>query len=321
MRCTESSFEGSYNDMIAKIEANSEYGLLPSREKKYMTATEMGELLGLKKTDRYWLLHKHCFEWEDVLGMYRINIASFEKWYANQVKYKKITGEEPGKELKEWSYSPKEIADLLESTDWIVYELIKNKKLETVTIDHWLRVTKESFEKWYNSQSRYRTKEDRERDAAIENASIGMPEMARLLGVKRNTIYGILKHKDYKDIFEIVIVADRKRITKKSFEKFLESQDKYKLDKVLKYEEISMEENIALANYRREKLQRKQPRTVNGNLKYLTHQEAALLADVSRASIYHWIEKEYFPVVHVMNTSRIPRKEFETFLEKRKKEM
>ena len=46
-------------------------------------------------------------------GKIRINIASFEKWYANQIKHHKVTGEEPGKELQSWSYSVKEVADLL----------------------------------------------------------------------------------------------------------------------------------------------------------------------------------------------------------------
>ena len=66
-------------DVLAQIEANSDYGRLCCREKKYMTAAEMGELLGLKKTDRYWLLHQHHFEWEEVLGLFRIHIPSFEK--------------------------------------------------------------------------------------------------------------------------------------------------------------------------------------------------------------------------------------------------
>ena len=40
-------------------------------------------------------------------------IASFEKWYANQVKYHKVNGEEPGKNLKKWSYSISEVAKML----------------------------------------------------------------------------------------------------------------------------------------------------------------------------------------------------------------
>ena len=52
-----------------------------------MTVPEMGKLLGLKKTDQYWLVHKNVFESKEIAGKIRINIASFEKWYANQIKY------------------------------------------------------------------------------------------------------------------------------------------------------------------------------------------------------------------------------------------
>ena len=83
-------------------------------EKRCYTVQELQEILGvsrptvynlLKKTDRYWLVHKNVFESKEIAGKIRINIASFEKWYANQIKYHKVTGEEPGKELKSWSYS------------------------------------------------------------------------------------------------------------------------------------------------------------------------------------------------------------------------
>ena len=53
MRLDENTFEEDYKDVLAQIEANSDYGRLRSREKKYMTAAEMGELLGLGKTNRY----------------------------------------------------------------------------------------------------------------------------------------------------------------------------------------------------------------------------------------------------------------------------
>ena len=63
-----------------------------------MSVPEMRKLLGLKKTDSYWLVHKNFFKTEVIGGMMRIDLVSFEKWYANQVKYKKVDGEEPGKE-------------------------------------------------------------------------------------------------------------------------------------------------------------------------------------------------------------------------------
>ena len=98
-----------------------------------MTVPEMGKLLGLKKTDRYWLVHKNIFESKEIAGKIRINIASFEKWYANQIKYHKVTGEKPGKELKSWSYSVKEVADLLEVDDYLVYDLLKKNQMEALS--------------------------------------------------------------------------------------------------------------------------------------------------------------------------------------------
>lgn len=73
--------------------------------KKTMSVLEMRELLGLKKTEGYWLVHKNFFRTELINGIMRVDLDSFEKWYANQVKYKKVNGEEPGKELRKRSYS------------------------------------------------------------------------------------------------------------------------------------------------------------------------------------------------------------------------
>ena len=184
----------------------------------------------------------------------RVNIESFEKWYANQIKYHKVNGEEPGKELKEWSYSVPELAEMLELTDGVVYDLIKRNNIEVVIVDYWKRVPKAAFQKWYDGQSRYRTKDDKKRDAEMEAATLTMPEMARQLGITRNQVYGILNSQKYQHFFEFVTIADRKRITKESFQKFLDGQDEYHLDPANDYEELAMEENVALANYRRKKL-------------------------------------------------------------------
>ena len=59
------------------------------------------------------------------------------------------------------------------------------------------RVTKESFERWYASQTDYRTVEDQELDADIMASTYGLPEMARMLGVHRQTIYYIVANEDF----------------------------------------------------------------------------------------------------------------------------
>ena len=309
MQTRKDAMKDEFKEMKAAIEAESAYKLKEPIEKKTMSAVELGQLLGLKKTERYWLLHKHYFEWEEINGAFRVNIASFEKWYANQIKYKKVNGEEPGKELKAWSYSPEEISELLGINRPGVYELIKKYQIKTVIVDYWKRVPKDDFYRWYHSQSRYRTIEDRKKDEAIEAATITMPEMARLLGLTRKQVYDILRKPEFKDVFDIVIVADRKRITKESFNHFLEIQDKYRLDVGNKRKEVTQEENAAVADYRRRNLKKNSPNI--GNSEILTIQEAAIVANVGKSGIHYWIDKEYFPVIRVMNVTRIPRKEFE----------
>lgn len=63
----------------------------PATAKTTMSVREMQHLLGLGKTDSYWLLHKNFFEVILINDKMRIVISSFEKWYANQVKYHMIT--------------------------------------------------------------------------------------------------------------------------------------------------------------------------------------------------------------------------------------
>ena len=300
-------------EIISKISEDSPYKRRPTQKRTWMTVPEKGKLLGLKKTDRYWLVHKNVFESKEIAGKIRINIASFEKWYANQIKYHKVTGEEPGKELKSWSYSVKEVADLLGVDDYLVYELLKKNQMEAVIVDYWKRIPKESFQNWYKSQSRYRTKEDREKDALLEDATITMPEMAQLLGTTRSAVYTILDNPKYSHFFEFIVIAEKKRITKESFQKFLEGQDRYKLDPSNDYEELAQEQNIALANFRRKKLSQTGIRGSNGNIKYLTFDEASYLAKVSRSMINKWADKgkftkhlpDHLKHTHILNDHRI----------------
>ena len=159
-------------EIISKISEDSPYKRRLTQKRTWMTVPEMGKLLGLKKTDRYWLVHKNVFESKEIAGKMRINIASFEKWY--------------------------------------------------------------------DSQSRYRTKEDREKDAIVEEATITMPEMARLLGLTRSQVYQILRNPKYSHFFETIVIAEKKRITKENFQKCLEGQNQFHLDPANDYEELAL---------------------------------------------------------------------------------
>ena len=201
----------------------------PATTKTTMSVREMRQLLGLGKTDSYWLLHKNLFEVILINDKMRIVISSFEKWYANQVKYHKVNGPPPGEELCKRSYSILEVAEILKVDSDTVYTLIRQGKLKAETVDFWMRIPKEEFERWYRSQSRHRTTADRERDREIEAQTISIPEMAKLLGAPREKVYWILDCKKYRDCFVIERVADRRRITKTSFEIWLNSQSTYRL--------------------------------------------------------------------------------------------
>ena len=105
----------------------------------------------------------------------RIVISSFEKWYANQVKYHKVNRPPPGEELCKRSYSILEVAEILKVDSDTVYILIRQVKLKAETVVFWLRSPKEYFERSYQAQRRHRTAADRVRDREIGAQTISIP--------------------------------------------------------------------------------------------------------------------------------------------------
>ena len=289
-------------------------GSTEKQEPALMSVTELGKILGLKKTERYWLLHKGYFESRVYLGQLWIIRDSFEKWYAGQVKYHKVNGEEPGEELKKRSYSVRDIAQMLDLHEATVYELLKREHLDTIEVDKWLRVPKEAFDTWYQSQKRYRTREDREKDVEAEKNCITMPEMAGLLGITRQQVYAILKDINYRHYFDVIEIAGRRRITWDSFNAFLDGQEKYYLQ--------SGSDTGKLATYRgRKRMAEEESLTKNiGNEEYLTIDEACVMAGTSKTTLSKkWLRKGCFHVVKTRGIVRILRREFEAWLEEQKK--
>lgn len=199
-----------------------------TRKRTSMSVPEMGRMLGLCKTDAYWLIKKKYFRTIVVGGKMRVMIDSFEKWYANQFWYHKTDGTPPGEELKKTTYSVDDLSRLLGLQEGTVYELISKGHFEVVEALGKRRITRDSFEKWYGSQSIYRTIEDQNRDAEIISATYSLPEIARMLGVPRQTVYYIADSGK----FDLVKIGRQKRATKESFEKWYQSQSRLKLKPV-----------------------------------------------------------------------------------------
>ena len=101
-----------------------------------------------------------------------------------------------------------------------------------------------------------------------------MPEMARLLMITRDQVYNILNQKRNKGLFEFVYIADQRRITKESFERWHAGQEKYcKLCDRPESEIAAME---------RKQQEMEKPRLqVDETKEVFTLQEAAVLLDVT----------------------------------------
>ena len=284
--------------------------------KRTISVREMGQLLGLRKVESYWLVHKGYFDTVLVGDKMRVVIDSFEAWYASQVKYRKINGEPPGSKLRQESYSAKDIAEMLEISEDTAYYIINRCQLPTVLVNCWKRVPKQDFDSWYASQSRYRTREDREKDLEVEQHSMTMPEMARLLDIPRGLVYEILKSSRGKKTLQVVEVAGKKRILNRSFQIWYAGQTKY-----LKPEDRKNHPEAANVHYadcltaKKRKQKRVPPARASSNPDYLSVDEAALMAGADRNRVFRWIRGNRFPVVRSgKKLVRIPRREFERFL-------
>ena len=195
------------------------------RKPTSMTVRNMGRLLGLGKTESHYLIKKNYFDTIQVAGKTRVMVASFEHWYANQNRYRKIDGTPPGSELREYSYSIAELAELLGLKESTVYGLIAKgyfDKVETLGKCH---ITKESFNRWYDSQDTYLTVDDREKYRDVLDSTYSLPEVRQMLGIHRNQVYYFVDHGK----FDVVMFRNTKRITKESFHRWLNSQTKHKI--------------------------------------------------------------------------------------------
>ena len=271
--------------------------------KTTMSVREMQHLLGLGKTESYWLIHKNFFEVILINDKRRIVISSFEKWYTNQVKYHKVNGSPPGEELCKRSYSVPDAAEILKVKPETIYTLIRQGKLKAETVDFWMRIPKEEFERWYRSQSRHRTTADRERDREIEAQTISIPEMAKLLGAPREKVYWILDCKKYRDCFVIERVADRRRITKTSFEIWLNSQSTYRLQEPV------------IEAHEEPPLELKSPKSG----KYYSFQEIQDFYGISRPTLDSWVLKEGIPTMKLGRVKRIQKEAFDEVLKSKRK--
>ena len=263
-----------------------------SQKKETMSVREMREILGIKKTDSYWLIKRQYFKTVIVDGKIRVDIKSFEDWYANQVHHRKVNGEEPGQKLMENSYSVRDISAMLGISEDSVLEMISRDKLPVIDIQHHWRVNKELFHQWYRNQDHYRTAEDRERDHPLEAASMTLPEMGIMLCVDRNGAYKIVKDNPQ---LEVIIIAGKKRVTIRSFEDWYASQEKYHkfVDLGPEERERFLQQHIddAVGKKIRKKYIRQPDKTRLDEKSWFSPEEVADIMAINRKAVQRLIQK------------------------------
>lgn len=258
--------------------------------KRSMSVPEMRKLLGIKKTESYWLVHKNYFKTELINGTMRVDIASFEKWYANQTKHKKVTGEKPGAQLCAVSYSFRDVANMLGEYDGTIYDLWNRKGLPTVTVNYRKRIPREIFDSWYENQNEYHKVDGPATIEEIEEKFILFREAAAMLKMTNEDLLTLIRKEKYKDLLEMRMFDNKRWISRRGFQDFLNLHDQYK---------IRQAKNES-GNVIRKFLSQKQ---------YISKEEAARIAGVSKSTVAKWALKGMFPcraAGYVMRIERIP---------------
>ena len=124
-------------------------------DKKSISVREMREMLGIGKTDSYWLLKKKCFETITVFGKTRILVDSFEQWYASQFWYRKVDGAPPGTRYDAETLSIADAAKLLGITKASVYDILKQYEISYCQIGRNRRINRQSLMDWCQQTKRY----------------------------------------------------------------------------------------------------------------------------------------------------------------------
>ena len=127
-----------------------------------ISAKEVAAILGITSSGVLAdLLKRRQFSVEWVNGHPRIDRASFEEWYDNQLLYHKVDGPEPGRNCA-GTVSASEVAAMLGVHRNTVYDLLKKGAFEARKLNGHTRVVKDSFEQWYQGQTHYQKVEERE---------------------------------------------------------------------------------------------------------------------------------------------------------------
>ena len=128
--------------------------VLTYQDKKTMSVPDVMRILGLGKTATYRLINQCRFKTYLVMGKMRVDVDSFEDWYSGQFHYEKVNGERPGKKYGK-TLSPLTVAKVLGIPRSTANDLMNDGIVDFIWVDGKRRIKRESFDKWYGSQTKY----------------------------------------------------------------------------------------------------------------------------------------------------------------------
>lgn len=194
-----------------------------SKARQTMSVSTMRELLGIGKTDSYWLIKKGHFETTIVNRALRVYIDSFEAWYDSQVRYCKVNGPAP-------LAASGDVMTLMEMCEELgivrstaYYVVMERKMIRSWISNGMICIDRQDYERWYRQQFRFK-KVIGEPPGQDYPPSMSAREMSELLGIPlHNTGYELTQ----RGLFKTFTVDRQLRVDLVSFEQWYKSQDKY----------------------------------------------------------------------------------------------
>ena len=192
--------------------------------KATMSVRTMRDLLGLGKTESYWLIKKGYFETTVFDKKLRVCVDSFEEWYDNQSRYRKVNGPAPVS-ARDSTMTVAEMSKELGISCSTARSLVRDRKLIKYRIANGLMIIdRADYERWYRSQFSYH-KTLGEPPGQAYPASMSAHEMCDLLGIPlNNTGYALIR----RHLFDSFMVDGQHRIDTASFERWYRKQSHYK---------------------------------------------------------------------------------------------
>lgn len=178
--------------------------------------------------------------------------------------------------------------------DCDLYDIWKNEKLEYITVDFVRRIPVDIFEKWYADQDVYRKVTHIPTAEELENDYICLQDAADLLRISREKLAKIARSEEIGRLLDSTICNNKRWITRKSFQLFLNAQNVY---------------------YILDDGDDQEKDTVSLEIKeYISRQEAAELAGVSVSTVTKWMQSGEFQCVGAGKVLRVHRQQFLNWL-------